>query len=227
MNITCHGPVTDGPESNMLSILLKQIKFLPLGIQSDQIWIARELAIGAGRSDIIICNQFIDQDFSVLTSDQVKIVAYLRSVLSAKLSTIEKRTSISLNKIIQSLEYLCEKNIVKSSEKGAYSVSKEYRIGLQKAIAIEGKIGDWKGALRQALRNQLFAKQSFIAMPLKQAIRVSRRNELLCTSVGIIGVDVMTGSCVVIKNAQENHPIAWFYHYLLMKENTTNNRRVN
>ena len=211
----------------MLTVLLEHLDSLSLDVQMENLWVARELGIGAGRSDIILCNRFIDKAFSEISPEQARIVAYLRSIVSAKIGTIEKRMSTPQEKIYPHLNDLCKKGIVRSSSNGAYSISKTYWTGLRKAIAIEGKISDWKGALRQAVRNQLFAKQSYIALPMKRAIKVSERTEILCTTVGVIGIDAKTGDCMIVKPAEEKYPIAWFYHYLLMKENIATNRSIN
>lgn len=92
----------------------------------------------------------------------------------------------------------------------------EYRIdfyGYSKTskttLAIELKLTDWRGALRQALLYQLCSDFVYIAMPVRSAKRVDVK-ELREHRVGLIGVNHLLG-CSCILQASRHKEVRSFY----------------
>ena len=60
---------------------------------------------------------------------------------------------------------------------------------LDSVVAVEVKVRDWRGALRQAYRNKLFADQAYVALPAKNSgPALSNIVQFRRANVGLIAV---------------------------------------
>lgn len=88
--------------------------------------------------------------------------------------------------------------------------------GSYKVIGVEAKISDWKKAISQAQRYQLCVDLSYVALPMKLAIRIKGKYAHFFESgIGLIGVGVDTE--ILIKAKRTDFTIAGLRGYLLMK----------
>ena len=207
-----------GPEQRLVEALFKGVQQLvfPTGALSDSIvWAAHSPTLGAGFPDQIglVLDSALRSCRLTLTQDHIRVMAYLRRVSFASESTIIKRigmTDISL--LLRDLE---EHQIV-SSRGDCFKLNRKWRRMVQGAVAVEAKVTNWRGAVRQAYRNRSFVNKSFVALPAKLAARICSRQEVCSAGIGVIGIDE-TGSLKIERCPCVRKPINWFYNFEMMR----------
>lgn len=161
-------------ERQLIDIVVKEIHHIVNG----DVFTSTELPVGAGIVDVIAgCIKHIPQDSiarQALTGSEAYVLSHLYYRKRLKVETIVSRTELPRNLVENLLTILCRKGFCKTT--GKCYLRTEPLLG--NLVAIEGKIKDWKGALQQAVRNQLFSSQSFIAIDARHS-RPALKNLML------------------------------------------------
>lgn len=190
-------------EDYLIEIVIKQIhQFL-----DGNVVVSTELPVGAGVVDIV-AGQIKDCSrkefcYQTLTRTQAYILSHLYYKRRLKLTTIARRTELPIEFVKNTLITLCQ---------GGYCIASGQcyvRTSLVTSlIAIEGKIRDWKRALQQAIRNQLFSSQSFVAIDAKYS-QPALKNILLFKKHHIgLAIVFRSGSIQVVYSPPNSHPLA-------------------
>jgi len=206
-------PVRPGPEAWLDAAVLRSIGQL-ISKSAFPRWMAASLPVGAGMPDLLaiswnprviaIANQ---------KADDASILAYLRAVGCARFDTIVSRLRRKADTVADSLDALVRASVL-LREADRYSLDPAWRSILPEVIAIEAKVSDWRRALAQASRNQLFAHRSYVALPSTVAARVANAPELRKLGVGVLSVEG-DGAVVVVRQAVPLRPRVWAYYYQL------------
>lgn len=184
----------DGSEKSMIPIIASNGGTL-MGSYKEMIPI-EEFSAGTGIADIVLCSY----DPKVVRNKKTKPLTD-RRVLEAYLLLLEFSEGLSLKSIHAQLGYsqkeIKERILPDLYESGLLDVADgSYRIsspiqseGLNKVIAVEAKVKDWRSGFRQAMRYQEFADESYLAVYEKH-IRpcLEFKNAFETAGIGLIGV---------------------------------------
>ena len=210
MQVTYFRPRRPGPESLLEDAIAKRIPLL----FPETCWTAGSLPLGAGMPDLVIV-RCEPKDFALVNVQllNAQILAYLRVVGRARVSTIANRIGRSEHKTARDLECLVQAQVV-STEASAYRLTPEWRDILPEIVTVEVKVANWKKAVYQASRNRIFAHKSFVALPQKAALRVRHEEVFQQTGVGLLGVSD-DNEVQVIRRPLRRQPRVWSYYYQL------------
>ena len=205
-------PRRAGPECTMEDCLIHHVPSL---FESEHPnWMAGSVPLGAGLPDLIFASyQSLVTGLAEAGAVETNILAYLRVVRRARPETIATRLRLSQRVTEQRVRMLLEVKALTDSN-GAVALTPDCRDLLPKVTAIEVKVENWQRALSQALRNQIFAHRSFVALPVGVAARANRAPVFLRSGIGIIGVDA-DGGARLLKKAAYRQPRVWSYYYRL------------
>lgn len=141
------------------------------------------------------------------------ILAYLRAVGCARLDTIVNRLGRKSASVSDSLEGLVSASVViRESER--FLLHPAWRSILPEVIAVETKVSNWRKAIVQASRNQLFSHRSFIALPESVATLALRSGNIDRLGIGILSI-ASDGTTSVLSDAAIRRPKIWAYYYQL------------
>ncbi len=213
MDITYFRPKMLGPEAEIENAVASQITDL-FPSEDRQTWAAASLPIGAGMPDLVVVS-FEPEVFGLAHVDMpsVEILAYLRAVRSAKLTTIAERLPQPRRVIVRCLDGLVEVEAV-SEGAGTFTINPAWRDILPEIVTIEAKVKNWRDAVAQAARNRVFAHRSFVALPERVSLRV--RAEPIFKQLGIGLLSVAGDRHVrVTRRPRRRQPRVWTYYYKL------------
>jgi len=151
------------------------------------------------------------EDLSSLHDGYANLLAYLHSVNFASAQTIAGRLGADEQTVATSLALL-ESIAGVQSRGSAFSLSRRWRRVLPEVITIEAKVERWRDAVQQARRNQIFAHQSFIALPKRIAQRISGEAVFEQTGIGVLSVDDF-GDVSIVRAPVRTMPRVWLYYY--------------
>jgi hypothetical protein len=208
-----YGSLKQGPEAPLQHAV--EVQLLDLFPQQDRlVWRAGSAPVGAGKPDIILAGcapEVVALDHKDARARA--LLAYLRIARKAKLATMSTRLGYDTNSVRKSIEGLVESKIV-LSENDSFKLSEPWKSVLPEIITIEAKVGDWRRALNQAVRNQLFAHRSFVALPSSVALRARDDEMFKRYGIGILSVE-KCDSVRVLRHARRATPRIWLYYYLI------------
>lgn len=208
-----YGALKPGPEAPLQRAVEGQL--LDLFPQQDRlVWRAGSAPVGAGKPDIILAGcapEVVALDHKDARARA--LLAYLRMARKAKLTTMSSRLGYDANSVRRSIDSLVESGIV-LSENDSFVMSAPWRSVLPEIVTVEAKVGDWRRALNQAVRNQLFAHRSFVALPSDVAARAKEDETFGRYGIGILSVE-NCDSVRVLRHARRATPRIWLYYYLI------------
>lgn len=208
-----YGTLKKGPEAPLQRAV--EVRLLDLFPQQDRlVWRAGSAPVGAGKPDIILAGcapQVVALDHNDARARA--LLAYLRMARKAKLATMSSRLGYDESSVRRSIDGLVQAGIV-LSEDDSYVMSAPWRSVLPEIVTVEAKVGDWRRALNQAVRNQLFAHRSFVALPSGVAARAKDDETFGQYGIGILSVE-KCDSVRVLRHARRATPRIWLYYYLI------------
>jgi hypothetical protein len=211
MNFAHRRRMPDGPESRLEAHV---VRALPLFYDrwKPTSWLAGSVEVGAGLPDILVA----DWDPAVIaiadgSERTTNVLSYLKTVTTAKPATIAQRVKIGERAATREIEFLCERGVVLSGDRGFF-LSPRWRKILPELIAIEVKVSNWKIAVAQANRNSMFSHKSYVALPEKLATRVASDVAVVRSRLGILAVD-SSGEVRLIRRPRRTSPKIWSYYY--------------
>jgi hypothetical protein len=177
-------------------------------------WTAGYLPIGAGMPDLVVVSSNPEVvKLTAFEKPNAHILAYLRVVQRARLTTIAEKLNCSLPRVAACLEGLVKASVVEQ-EKAFFRLTHPWRNILDEIVTIEVKVNNWRKAVEQASRNGIFAHRSYIALPQKVAARVKDEPILRKQGIGILAVED-SGSVLMFRKAPRRQPRVWAYYYEL------------
>lgn len=208
-----YGSLKQGPEAPLQRAVEGHL--LDLFPQQDRlVWRAGSAPVGAGKPDIILAGcapEVVALDHKDPRARA--LLAYLRMARKAKLATMSERLGYDAKSVSRSIDGLLESGIV-LPENDSFRLSEPWRAVLPEIVTVEAKVGDWRRALNQAVRNQLFAHRSFIALPSNVASRAGEDEAFKRHGIGILSVE-NCASVRVLRHARRATPRIWLYYYLI------------
>jgi hypothetical protein len=211
--IKYYRPVRLGPEALLDAAVARSIEQVITRTTFPR-WLAGSLPIGAGMPDLLAISwnprvvAIADQNIA-----NAAILAYLRAVGCARFETIISRLGWAAASVAGSLDALVQASVVvRDSER--FSLDPAWRSILPEVVAIEAKVVDWRKAIAQAARNQLFAHRSFVALPTHVAERAAADSDLCKLGIGVLGVEA-DGTVSIVREALARRPKVWTYYYQL------------
>jgi hypothetical protein len=186
---------------------------------------AASMPVGAGAPDILLVAFDPTLPFSNgLDRHSAEILAYLRVVGSARISTLAARFSFPPTQLEKLLIEL-RRNKAITIQKSTVKVSRRWRTILKSIIAVEAKASNWRRAMAQASRNQVFASKSFVAFPTSIA-----HNDVVLSAAREKGLGVISvgpdGTTNLVRSARRLSPRIWSYYYELAVNIGSTNRRT-
>jgi hypothetical protein len=175
---------------------------------------SRQIGNGLPDLTVISCRPRV-RSLPELSSDQALLLGYLRIVDRATPGTLSRKLQIPAPRVERSLELLAANAMVDIS-KFSYRLRRSWQDVLDVAT-VEAKNTDWKRAIAQAARNTVFAHQSYVALPERQAsaaIDDSNRKRL---GIGVISVNA-DGAAEIRVQAHTRRPLLWKYYFELASE---------
>lgn len=206
-------PLRKGPEAGLQRAVEASLHSL-FPQENRLLWTGGSVPLGAGRPDIVLTA--CEPQIVALTDIDVSshaMMAYLRAVGRARLKTISERLRKSPKSVEKSLSSLVAADII-IVDRGSYTLRENWRAVLPEVVTIEVKVGDWRRAVAQAARNQIFAHRSFVALPSKVARRVSPEPIFREKGIGLLGIE-SDGDVCVVRRARRAMPKVWSYYYSL------------
>ena len=215
-------PMRSGPERRIEDAVASNVTGL-VSVRRTPLWMAGSLTIGAGMPDLLAVawEPCVTALANPALADS-SLLAYLRAVGPARLDTIVTRLRRSSRSVSEMLEALVEAAVIRRRN-DVFDLAPVWKAVLPEVIAVEAKVADWRRALAQAARNQIFAHRSFVALPEKVANRVYEDQMFKVTGVGVLSVG-SAGTVEVLRRAAARRPRVWAYYYQLAHEvarNTT------
>jgi hypothetical protein len=212
-NVKHYRPLRPGPESILEAAVARAIEQVvsPTCLPK---WFAASLPVGAGMPDLLAISwhprvvAIADPEVA-----DASILAYLRAVGCARFDTIVNRLGRTAISVSDSLNALIEASVI-VRDSGRFSLDPVWRTILPEVVAIEAKVSDWRRAVRQAARNQLFSHRSFVALPCSVASKAVKAGNLGRVGIGVLAVGP-DGAVSVIRDAAVQQPKLWAYYYQL------------
>lgn len=206
-------PIRPGPESLLEAAVARSIDRVISPTHHPR-WLAGSLAVGAGMPDLLAVswNPRVVAIADPTVAD-ASILAYLRAVGCARFDTIVDRLGRSAERVAEPLDALVHASVVRQ-ERGRFSLDPAWRHILPEVVSIEAKVADWRKAIAQAARNQLFSHRSFIALPSRVAAKAVQDAAVLRLGLGVLAVE-MDESISVLHPARPSAPKVWSYYYQL------------
>ena len=215
MNVTHFRPRRGGPEARLEDALLVEMPNLFPPRSGESQWVGGGVPIGAGLPDLVsVWYEPHVASLADLPMTDGRVLAYLRAVRQAHVTTIATRLRCSPRSIEGALDQLLNIDAVLLNGTDVYSLSTAWRNLLPEIVTIEAKVSNWRKAVQQAARNCLFANRSFVAMPSHVARRVRREIEFSTFGVGVIAVDD-SGCAKIARKAPRCRKSVWTYYYML------------
>lgn len=184
-------------------------------LQMHQVDCKKEIDMGYGVSDIFyykISKKTLNKRRDIKVekiSDKnlIEVLLKLNKTRSISFTGLKENlknfTTYSQKKI---LKYLVENEFIVPKKNGEYfQVTKRYLPKIERAIAIEAKLKDWRRALFQAQRYNFVADQSFVALPKEYiAPAIKNLDDFKKYNVGLIAVSLEDVEIVFVpeKNSQ-------------------------
>lgn len=212
MTVTHFRARRPGPELDVEDAVIQQTRTLFPSVGPESCAFS-SMRIGAGLPDLIYLGyEPAVTAISEIDTDAAQVLAYLRLIPRALLSTTAKRLGKPREEVSLWLEQLTEASAVNLSG-GTYSIAPEWKRILPQVISIEAKVSDWKRAFDQAARNRIFSWKSYIAVPAALAKRL--RYEPMFSNSGIGILSVTDHDVCIVKRARAGQPRVWRYYYQL------------
>lgn len=150
-----------------------------------------EPSLDTGYPDIVIASfqpkvfeEWSKHRFELSISD-IKMLHYLYSQGGATSEDIERALGVDKRNLLKSIERLLDSKMIRRYSKKWMPYSIKRRYAIDKIVAIEAKIKDWKSAFEQAQNNKWFASESFVLSPnTSPTKRIIERSQEL--GVGIL-----------------------------------------
>lgn len=176
-----------GPESELVTKVLAQ--GLPF---KNKFEIIQELELPTGYPDILAVSYKKHSEplanFDHFNKEHLKVLHYLYSLKASSSNEISSKLLIKPKTVDKILYDLLDAELVwsKGDRFKIKSVSKIFAI--DKIIAIEAKIQDWRSAVSQAINNTWFASDSYILIPEK------KNNHLIAEYAQKFGIGVIVSA---------------------------------
>jgi len=211
MNITYFRKRIPGAESILEDRIADQLDSL-FNHRRDRCWLAGSISLGASRPDLLLV-YYVSDVFASTSFDNyaINILAYLRSVGSARSSTIGTKLNIPDIVVNEKLSGLLLKEAI-VKHRNNFSVSSRWKEILPEVISIEIKVSNWRRALQQAQLNKAFSHRSYIAVPNSIAEKISVSKEIRASGIGLISIS-MESSATLLVNPVLRKPKVWSYYY--------------
>jgi len=200
-----------GPEAKIEDAVVNRVPEL-FGRDGQLLWMGGALPIGAGVADVVVV--LYHHDVIKLAKAErmvVDVLAYLRSINAARLSTIVTRTAHPEKAVARCLHELVREEVV-CRESEIFSLTPLWRVILPEVIIIEAKVKNWRKAVEQAGRNKIFAHRSFVALPERIAQRVRSKPIFKQLGVGLLSIRG-DNEVEMIRRGQWGQPRVWSYYY--------------
>ncbi len=207
-----------GPESKLVTKVLAQ----GLPFKKD-LEIIQELELPTGYPDILAIsfkkNSESFTNFDHFNKEHLKVLHYLYSFKVSSSEDISSRLLIKPKTVDKILIDLLDAELVwsKGDRFKTKALSKIFNV--DKIIAIEAKIQDWRSAVSQAINNTWFASDSYILIPEK------KNNQLIAEYAKNFGIGVIVSandeSYIYSKAQAQKLPVSygsWFVNMGLVKQ---------
>lgn len=188
----------DGSEKSMMPILLENQGSI---VRYDKTVLARqEFSAGTGIADVVMFS-INDKILSKrLKKQQAALTDY--RLLSAYLA-IERNSGMTVDELVTTLSFsrrsirddilpaLTESSLVELNDHKLYILDANVNQSpVTKCVAIEAKVKDWRGGIRQACRYKEFADETYLAIYKKHSSAALKNIELFKSlDVGLLIVD--------------------------------------
>lgn len=204
------------------TVMLNLAVFLP---HQDTPHVAvREHVVGAGKVDIVLANALPDllakrmQTTPDQTSDVRNVNALVLSQLHFRkaltISTISRRCGLSADAIMEIIHHLVVTGLCSECRNLTFvrtNLSKQFT----DIIAIEGKLQNWRAALRQAYRNRLFSNFTYVVLDAKHARpAISNKNEFASSGVGLAVANADSNTVTIVQKPTSHRPISNVMHVI-------------
>jgi hypothetical protein len=208
-------PLKSGAEFELQETLLLGGLDRLLNSNSDLKWIGGSVKIGNGFPDIT----FVEAEKFVLTWCDLQyetsdLLAYLRAVKTARISTIAKRFGQDEVFIRSQINSLVDISSSFSEPSDVIQFPRELTNPLPRVCTIEVKVRAWKRAIHQAIRNRAFANETYVALPERFATRVRNMPLVRQWGIGVIGISD-SGQLQLMRVSTKLPPRIWSYYYRL------------
>lgn len=178
-----------GPESDLVD------RALSLGLPSFGTatpLTVREAVFDIGRPDLVLIQRraehLVTTSEPELRTEHLQLLHQLHTLGWSDLQTLYSTFCFSKRTVRTVLDDLESRGLVRRTTRGFAPAALRRIFGLSKIVAIEAKISDWRGAIRQAHRNTWFASHSYVLFPQKRFL-ASALVEAESKGVGVLVVE--------------------------------------
>jgi hypothetical protein len=173
--------------------------------------------VGAGNPDLTVVRYRANVTrFPGVHPLEHYVLGYLRLTTGARAATVARRLGLDVSIAEDILSRLHTQSVLLKSQ-GVYALRPTWRTILQDVIAIEAKVRDWRRAARQAIRNLVFAYESYIAVPSEVGARIEGADIFARFGLGLLAVG-REGEVTILRRAHRQPPKVWSYYYYLARE---------
>lgn len=166
--------------------------FSPSNFARNRTLLAQEFTIGFGVADLVFlelvqgARSAITK--SILSDTSLGVLRLFQNDKSLTAQQISCMAHISLRTAKDKMRELVELGYLEASEK-SFRQKKKYKPIINKVIAIEVKLHNWKRALIQAFKYLVFANQSYVAMDADYVHRAKvNMDEFRKSNVGLVSI---------------------------------------
>ncbi|MBX3004850.1 MAG: MarR family transcriptional regulator [Anaerolineales bacterium] len=213
MNVTFYRSRRPGPELEIEDSLVQHADKMFSKTNYTQ-WVGGALTIGTAVPDLLVVSYRPEViSLSNISPACTAILAYLRFYGKASMHVMARKLRLPQPSIGRELENLVGLGVV-YQRKRSFIMKRYWFDVLPRVRAIEAKTENWRRAVWQANRNQLFATESYVALPHKLAERVKSHQSFAELGIGLIGIKG-TGETEFLKQAKRVTPKIWQYYYRL------------
>jgi hypothetical protein len=170
MGFLARKPV-QGPEFELVQLFVRHLNEDQGQVNTRAIAVFYEPHVGGCFPDLVVAeyDSEVFQNWSnarsVINTTDVRILNHLHRVGQAAIGEIDRYLGYSRRSLERSLEHLEGANLAVETDNGWAPLPLEEVFGIQRLVAIEAKVEDWRRAFRQADSHRHFASECFVLLP--------------------------------------------------------------
>jgi len=204
-------------ESDLVAVLMDNVhEFVEA---TEHFVVTEEVRIGAGIVDVLLAVpqvgplryrlQRAQEDATALDIHHLLVMSHLYYHRPLKARTIAKRTLLDEENTKRILDHLSGYGYVECPSGHTFVRSPHFAPYFERLVCIEAKLNKWEEALAQAVRNRLFATDSYVALDASRCRAAVRRLDIFQeANVGLAIAKSSSESVEILFRPRTSRPLS-------------------
>lgn len=218
-----------GSEAELIETVMSNLSiFLP---QSKGAYIAvREHIVGSGKVDVVLADTHPDllaqRLASIISQNRLLptitalVLSHLHFKKALRSETLSRRCGLPINSVTDVLQDLMESGLCSRHGNSTFVRTKLSR-HFTEIVSIEGKLQDWRTALKQAYRNKLFSNFTYVVLDARHSRpAINRMKEFSAAGIGLAIAYADSNTVEIVQRPAFNRPISPVFYEIVQETMT-------